>query len=89
MQRNILLHWSLHEFPSDNNPCEKKRCNEMNSSNNDRTQPTLDAFGESEDWIGKYGHKGTFHRHMSNLNIPAIMEDVSQSSHQILNFRDI
>ena len=28
----------------------------MNSSNNDKTQPTLEVFGESEDWIGKYGH---------------------------------
>ena len=56
---------------------KKKRCNEMNSSNNDKTQPTLEVFGESEDRIGKYGHKGIFHRHRSNLNIPAIMEDVS------------
>ena len=61
----------------------------MNSSNNDKTQPTLEVFGESEDWIGKYGHKDILHRHMSNLNIPAIIEDVSQSSHQILNSRDI
>ena len=61
----------------------------MNSSNNDKTQPTLEVFGESEDRIGKYGHKGIFHRHRSNLNIPAIIEDVSQSSHQILNFRDV
>ena len=61
----------------------------MNGSNNDKTQPTLEVFGESEGWIGKYGHRGICHRHMSNLNIPAINEDVSQSSHQILNFRDI
>ena len=55
----------------------------MNGSNNDKTQPTLEVFGESEGWIGKYGHRGICHRHMSNLNIPIITSNLKFPRHLI------
>ena len=66
-----FLHWSSvlsQEFPYDHNSCVKNM-----------SQPTLEVFGESEEWIEKYGHKGILHRHMSNLNIPAIIEDIDEN----------
>ena len=37
---------------------------------------SLEVFCESDGQIGKYGHKGILHRHMSSANIPAIIEDI-------------
>eukprot|EP01041_Mallomonas_annulata_P005139 gene5139-10274_t len=31
-------------------------------------------FGESNQWMQEYGHKGILHRHMSNLSNPSIIE---------------
>ena len=37
---------------------------------------SLEVCRESDGWIGKYGHEDIFHRHMSSVNIPAIIEDI-------------
>ena len=41
---------------------------------------TLEIFGESESWNAKYGHKGILHRHMSDLSISSVMDDIDQGS---------
>lgn len=42
--------------------------------------PTLEVFGESESWNAKYGHKGILHRHMADLSIPSVIEDIDMGS---------
>lgn len=41
---------------------------------------TLEIFGESESWNAKYGHKGILHRHMADLSISSVMDDIDQGS---------
>eukprot|EP00049_Salpingoeca_infusionum_P017289 m.352412 g.352412 ORF g.352412 m.352412 type:complete len:1261 (-) comp16516_c0_seq1:279-4061(-) len=35
------------------------------------------VFGESFEWVEKYGHKGILHRHVRDLETPSIMEEVA------------
>jgi hypothetical protein len=41
---------------------------------------TLEIFGESESWNAKYGHKGILHRHMADLSISSVMDDIDHGS---------
>lgn len=41
---------------------------------------TLEIFGESESWNAKYGHKGILHRHMADLSVSSVMDDIDRGS---------
>ena len=56
----------LQEFPN-NAPASSVR------------RPTLEVFGESEEWNEKYGHKGILHRHMATLSTRAVIEEIDEN----------
>mmetsp|Transcript_8522 Transcript_8522/g.21293 ORF Transcript_8522/g.21293 Transcript_8522/m.21293 type:complete len:497 (+) Transcript_8522:214-1704(+) len=38
------------------------------------------VYGESLEWVEKYGHKGCLHRHVRNLDVPSVVEQVCGSN---------
>ena len=40
--------------------------------------PGLEVFGETELWNSKYGHKGILHRHIADLSVTSIIEDIDK-----------
>ena len=54
----------------------KNKMGRSHSSESRETRATVEVFGESESWNEKYGHKGILHRHMSDLSISSVIEDI-------------
>ena len=42
------------------------------------SKPTLEVFGETEEWNEKYGHKGILHRHIADLSLTSVIEDIDR-----------
>jgi hypothetical protein len=76
-----FLNWSTQlcqEFPSSITKAlniEKKESQEKNSKAS-LEGVTLEVFGETEQWIEKYGNKGILHRHIADLSISSVIEDM-------------
>lgn len=61
------------EFSS---PNEDLKSGKIKDSNKENSKISLEVFGESEEWIDVYGHKGILHRHMRDLLTKAVIEDI-------------
>lgn len=75
-----FLRWSsdLCDSYSTRDDAQNKR--EKSHTSSRRTRATVEIFGESESWNNKYGHKGILHRHMSDLSISSVIEDIDVGS---------
>lgn len=60
---------------TDEFPCERESDRD---GKKDMSKPTLEVFGETEEWNLIYGHKGILHRHIADLSIPSVIEDIDQ-----------
>lgn len=49
--------------------------------------PTLEVFGETAGWNAKYGHKGILHRHIADLSVTSVIEDMDRENGKSLPTR--
>ena len=66
-------------IPNNIDAKDKKSSNNDDNINLRTNKATLEVFGESEEWIERYGHKGILHRHMSDLNKKAVIEEIDEN----------